>query len=50
MEFDCLFNRADGPQSLLVFPNDRSHKKVEIEVQTYKCVDHCELLGMDPGK
>jgi hypothetical protein len=51
MEFDCQFNLADGPQSLLIFPNEKSHKKAEIEVQTYKCVEHCELLmpsGMQP--
>jgi hypothetical protein len=46
MEFDCFFNLADGPQSLLVVPNDKSHKKAEIEVQTYKCVANCGLLGM----
>lgn len=50
MEFDCLFKQSDGPQSLLVFPNDKSHKKVEIEVQTYKCVANCELLGMSTVK
>ena len=44
MEFDCFFNLVDGPQSLLVIPNDKSHKKAEIEVQTYKCVANCELL------
>jgi hypothetical protein len=44
MEFDCLFNLADGPQSLLIFPNTKSHKKAEIDVQTYKCVANCELL------
>jgi hypothetical protein len=45
MEFNCFFNQADGAQSLLVFPNDKSHKKAEIEVQVYKCVANCELLG-----
>jgi hypothetical protein len=44
MEFDCLFNLADGPQSLLIVPNEKSHKKAEIDVQTYKCVENCELL------
>jgi hypothetical protein len=44
MEFDCLFKQADGPQSLLVVPNEKSHKKVEIDVLTYKCVANCELL------
>jgi hypothetical protein len=45
MEFDCLFNLADGPQSLLIFPNVKSGKKAEIDVQTYKCVANCELLN-----
>ena len=45
MEFDCLFNLADGPQSLLIFPNAKSGKKAEINVQTYKCVANCELLN-----
>jgi uncharacterized protein YuzB (UPF0349 family) len=44
MELDCLFNLADGPQSLLIVPNLKSHKKAEIDVQTYKCVANCELL------
>ncbi len=46
MEFDCLFNLADGPQSLLIVPDLKSHKKVEIDVQTYKCVANCELLSV----
>jgi hypothetical protein len=45
MEFDCIFNLADGPQSLLIFPNVKSGKKAEIDVQTYKCVANCELLN-----
>ncbi|MGC2197519.1 MAG: hypothetical protein WA628_22800 [Terriglobales bacterium] len=45
MEFDCLFNLADGPQSLLIVPNVKSHKKAEIDVQTYKCVENCDLLN-----
>jgi hypothetical protein len=46
MEFDCLFSVADGPQSLLIYPNVKSTKKVEIDVQTYKCVANCELLNV----
>ncbi len=46
MEFDCLFNLADGPQSLLIVPNVKSHKKAEIDVQTYKCVENCDLLNV----
>jgi len=47
MEFDCLFSLADGPQSLLLLPSGplKSHKKAEIEVQSYKCVANCEVLG-----
>ncbi len=44
MEFDCQFSLADGPQSLLIVPDLKSHKKAEIDVQTYKCVENCELL------
>lgn len=46
MEFDCTFNLADGPQSLLVVPSAplKSHKKAEIEVQTFKCVANCDLM------
>lgn len=46
MEFDCMFNLADGPQSLLVVPSGalKAHKKAEIEVQSYKCVANCDLL------
>lgn len=46
MEFNCLFNLADGPQSLLVVPTGplKSHKKAEIEVQTFKCVANCDLM------
>jgi hypothetical protein len=53
MEFECTFNLADGAQSLLVVPSGplKSHKKAEIEVQTLKCVAHCDLItasGMKP--
>src|SRR5205823_2174944 len=46
LEFDCTFNIADGPQSLLVLPDTplRRHKKAQLEVQTYKCVANCYLL------
>jgi hypothetical protein len=49
MEFDCTVNMADGPQSLLVLPDQplRSKKKAELEVQTYKCVNNCNLLAND---
>ena len=43
MNFDCTFNLADGPQSLIVLPDGPqiSHKKAEIELQTVKCVGNC---------
>ena len=44
--FQCTFNLADGPQSLIVAPEDVGkikHKKVEIEFFASKCVEHCEL-------
>lgn len=47
LEFDCTFNLADGPQSVLVLPDPpvKNHKKAEIELQTYKCVANCYLLN-----
>lgn len=46
MNFDCTFNLADGPQSLIVMPDGPqiSHKKAEIELQTVKCVGNCDLM------
>ncbi len=47
LEFQCTFNLADGPQSLIVAPEDNGkvpHKKAEIEMQFVKCVENCELL------
>lgn len=47
LEFQCTFNLADGPQSLIVAPEDTGrvpHKKAEIEMQFVKCVENCELL------
>src|SRR5258708_2506374 len=44
--FQCTFNVADGPQSLIVMPEDTGkvkHKKVEIEFFASKCVEHCAL-------
>jgi hypothetical protein len=45
--FECKFNLADGPQSLIVVPEDTSnipHKKAEIEMQFVKCIANCQLL------
>lgn len=48
LEFQCTFNVSDGPQSLIVVPEDTSNiprkKKSEIEMQAVKCVDNCELI------
>jgi hypothetical protein len=47
LEFQCTFNQADGPQSLIVAPEDTGnvpHKKAEIEMQFVKCIENCELL------
>jgi hypothetical protein len=47
LEFQCTFNLADGPQSLIVAPEDNGkvpHKKAEIEMQFVKCVENCALL------
>jgi hypothetical protein len=47
LQFQCTFNVADGPQSLIVVPESTDkvpHKKAEIEVQAVKCIANCELL------
>ena len=44
--FQCTFNAADGPQSLIVVPEAGEkvkHKKVEIEFFASKCVANCAL-------
>jgi hypothetical protein len=44
--FQCTFNVADGPQSLIVVPEDTTnvkHKKAEIEFFVSKCVANCAL-------
>src|SRR5262249_45714310 len=44
--FQCTFNAADGPQSLIVVPEDIEkvpHKKTEVEFFASKCVANCEL-------
>jgi hypothetical protein len=47
-KFQCTFNASDGPQSLIVVPEDTSNvpnkKKSEIEMQVVKCVANCELI------
>jgi hypothetical protein len=47
LEFQCTFNVADGPQSLIVVPEATSkvpHKKAEVEMLAVKCVANCQLL------
>ncbi len=46
MSFNCTFNVANGSQTLFILPDISfsGHKKANVEVETVKCVDHCELL------
>ena len=45
MRFDCTFNLADGPQSILILPDTsfNGRKKAEIELQTVKCLANCNI-------
>jgi hypothetical protein len=47
--FQCTFNVADGPQSLVLLPETGadipSHKKTEVQLQALKCVNNCGSLG-----
>jgi hypothetical protein len=51
MSFNCTFNVANGTQTLFILPDiDFSgHKKANVEVNTVKCVDHCDLLPAPPN-
>jgi hypothetical protein len=44
--FQCQFNVADGPQSLVVLPEPGveipRRKKIEVEAQVVKCVENCK--------
>ena len=46
--FQCRFNVADGPQSLVLLPEPGANiprkKKTEVEVQAVKCVANCNKL------
>lgn len=47
LTFSCDVSLADGRESLVVLPEDRSrvpHKKAEIEMQANECTANCELL------
>jgi hypothetical protein len=49
--FNCTFNVANGPQTILVLPdiNFSGHKKANVEIETVMCVEHCELLSALPN-
>ena len=47
MQFECKFDVSDGPQSLIVVPEEAEHvphKKAEIEMFAARCVANCALL------
>src|SRR6266478_6198719 len=47
MSFNCAFNVANGSQTLFILPDITfsGHKKANVEVNTVKCVEHCDLLN-----
>jgi len=49
--FNCTFNVANGPQTLLIQPdiNFSGHKRADVEIETVKCFEHCELLPPPPN-
>jgi hypothetical protein len=51
MTFNCSFNVANGTQTLLILPDITffGNKKANVEVNTVKCVDHCDLLQPPPN-
>lgn len=51
LQFQCSFNAADGPQSLVVVPEQSArvpNKKAEIEWLTNQCVENCNILSQPP--
>lgn len=47
-QFQCSFNVADGPQSLVVVPEQSGrvpNKKAEVEWLTDQCVENCNVLA-----
>lgn len=48
LQFECTFNLADGPQSLIVAPEAGTEvprkKKAEIEMLAARCVENCQVL------
>jgi hypothetical protein len=52
LRFQCTLNVADGPQSLVVVPEDDSrvpHKKAEVEWLADKCVANCPAPQQPAG-
>ena len=50
--FQCTFNSADGPQSLIIVPENIKkvpHKKAEVEFFASKCVANCALPEPPPN-
>jgi hypothetical protein len=49
LTFDCTVNQADGPQSLIIVPDQpvKNHKKAEIELQAVQCTDNCNLMNRE---
>ena len=48
LQFQCTFDVADGPHSLVVTPEPVAnvpHKKAEIEMLAVRCVANCQLLA-----
>lgn len=52
MSFNCTFNLANGSQTLLILPDITfsGNKKAEVQVETVKCVDRCDLLSPPPNQ
>ena len=47
LQFECTFDMADGPQSLIVVPEASQKvpkKKTEIQMWAARCVANCEML------
>jgi hypothetical protein len=47
LQFECRFDMADGPQSLIVAPEASQKvpkKKTEIQMWAARCVANCEML------
>lgn len=47
LQFQCTFNAADGPQSLVLGPESTAkvpHKNAEVEMLAYKCTENCNVL------